>query len=117
MAPERISTVYFINPSLSLCFRMYIPLPLPGNAYRHVPAATNTSNRIVGGVIFYTLRVVLKESVRVGVFPLISLLGNSSINTFPLQRRITAIHALSTQSRQLYNDLLQLLAGLSSKMV
>jgi hypothetical protein len=35
----------------------------------HVPAATNTHKRIVEGVVFYTARVVSKESLWVCVYP------------------------------------------------
>jgi hypothetical protein len=57
---------------------------------KHVPAATNTrdNRRIVGRVIFYAVRVLLKESLWVSLCLPLSLLGNNSIKTFPGQRRI-----------------------------
>jgi hypothetical protein len=82
MAPEPISTVYFINP---------FPLIVAGQRLRkHVTAGTNTYNHIrtVGRVVFYTVRVVPRgESVGLFVYPL-SLLGNGSLSFVPRQRRI-----------------------------
>jgi hypothetical protein len=110
MAPDPISTAYFINPShKSVCLYVY-SLSLLGKGWvkcippfiarqrlgRHVPAAANTRNsrrivgrvylwvclcialsllfnsvktfpwegRIVGGVVFYAVRVVTKEGRR-----------------------------------------------------
>jgi hypothetical protein len=56
---------------------------------KHFPAATNTHNniRIVGRVIFYAVRVLPKREY-VGLSVCLSLLGNSSVKTFPLQRII-----------------------------
>jgi hypothetical protein len=63
MAPEPISTAYFIN-SFRLCVCKCIPLIVARQRLsRHFLAATNTGNnrRIVGGVVFYVVRVVSKE--------------------------------------------------------
>jgi hypothetical protein len=57
---------------------------------KHVPAATNIRNntRIARHVIFCAVHVLLKETVQVCLCILLRLLGNNSIKTFPLQRRI-----------------------------
>jgi hypothetical protein len=57
---------------------------------RHVPVATNTRNnsRIPGGAVFYTVRVVWKESLWVCLCMPPSLLGNGTVNTLLRQRRI-----------------------------
>jgi hypothetical protein len=57
---------------------------------RHIPVAMNTRNNriIVGGIVFYTVRVVSKESLRVCLWIILWLLGNGSVNTSPRQRRI-----------------------------
>jgi hypothetical protein len=55
MAPEPISTEYFINPShQSVCLYVYLPIVARQRLGRHVTAATNTRNsrRIVGRVVF-----------------------------------------------------------------
>jgi hypothetical protein len=59
-------------------------IPLFGARQRlskHVPSAMNTCNnrRIVGRVIFYTVRALSKESLCIHL----SLLGNNKVNTFP----------------------------------
>jgi hypothetical protein len=75
---------------------------------RHVPAATNTHNRrLVGGVVFYAVRVLSKESLGVCLCIPLPLLGNSSVNTFPRQWRIVtgaafyAVRVISKKSRRL----------------
>jgi hypothetical protein len=76
---------------------------------RHVPAATNThNNRIIARtVVFYTVRVVSKESLWVCLCIPLSLLDNGSINTFPRQRKIVggvifyAVRVVSKESRRL----------------
>jgi hypothetical protein len=56
---------------------------------KHFPAATNTRNRrIVGRVIFYSVRVISKESLWVFLYIPLSLLGKNLLMTFPRQRRI-----------------------------
>jgi hypothetical protein len=75
----------------------------------HVPAATNTLNnrRIVGGVVFCTILIILKENLLVCLCIPLSLLGNGSLNTFPRRRRIDggavfyAVHVVSKESRRL----------------
>jgi hypothetical protein len=62
--PESISTANFINIShQSVCLYVYPLIVARQRLGRHVPAAMNTRNnrRIVGGIIFYTVRVVIKE--------------------------------------------------------
>jgi hypothetical protein len=82
MAPEHISTAYFINPShdsLSACVPLLFARQQLG---KHVPAARNTrNNRIIVGRV--SLWVCL-------CIPL-SLLGNNQVKTFPWQRRIVGV--------------------------
>jgi hypothetical protein len=76
---------------------------------KHVPAATNTRNnrRIVGRVIFYSVRVLPKKSLWVCRCIPLSLLGNNSVKTFPRQRIIVggvvfyAVRVVSKESRRL----------------
>jgi hypothetical protein len=87
----------------SLISRMCIcPVITRQQLGRHTPLATNTSNnrRIVGGVIS-------KESVWIRLCIPLSLLGKSSVNTFPRQWRIVEgivfylVHVISKESRWL----------------
>jgi hypothetical protein len=67
MAPEPISTAYFINPSLqSLCQYMYPHIVARQQLGKNITATTNTLNnrRIVGSIIFFAVCVVSKESRR-----------------------------------------------------
>jgi hypothetical protein len=76
---------------------------------KHVPTATNTrkNRRIVGRVILYAIRVLSEESMWVCLCIHPSLVGNSSINTFPRQLRIVggvisyAVPVVSKESRRL----------------
>jgi hypothetical protein len=62
MTPELVLTAYFINPSYQ-CVFMCIPLSLLGNGYvKKLPQQIH--NRIVGHVVFYSVRAVSKESRR-----------------------------------------------------
>jgi hypothetical protein len=63
MAPEPISTAYFINSSnLSVCVS---PVVARQRLRKNVTEVTNTrNNRIVGRVIFCAVRVLSKESRR-----------------------------------------------------
>jgi hypothetical protein len=66
MAPEPISTTYFINPShQSVCLYVYPPIVAKQLLGKHVPAAMNTFNniRIAGRVLFCASRVISKESL------------------------------------------------------
>jgi hypothetical protein len=75
----------------------------------HVPSARNTHNnrRIVGSFVFYTVRIVSKQSLWVCQCITLSLQGKGSVNTFPWQRGIVegvilyAIHVVSKESRRL----------------
>jgi hypothetical protein len=91
MAPEPISTAYYINPSHQ-SVSVYVSRPILARQRlgKHVPAATNTRNnrRIVAWVVFYAVRVVSHKSQWVFLCIPLSLLGNSSANTFPRQRKI-----------------------------
>jgi hypothetical protein len=53
MAPDQISTAYFMNPShQSVC--LYSPIIAGQRLGKHVPAATNTrNNRTVGRIVSY----------------------------------------------------------------
>jgi hypothetical protein len=63
MAPELVSTAYFINPSHeSVC--LYPPNVARQWLGKHVPAATRNNRKNIGGVVFYAVRVVSKESRR-----------------------------------------------------
>jgi hypothetical protein len=79
MAPEPISTAYFINPShqsVSVCVYLLSllgkgsvkcipPFVARQRLGKNVTAATNTHNRrIVGRIVLYAVRVVLNESGR-----------------------------------------------------
>jgi hypothetical protein len=88
MAPEPLSTAYFINP-ISLCACICIPpIVTRQRLSKHFPAATNTHNRRIGRVVFCAVRVVSKESLWVCLCISLSLLGNGLVNTFLRQRRI-----------------------------
>jgi hypothetical protein len=67
IAPESISTAYFINPShQTVCLYVYPPIVARQRLGKNVTAATNKRNnrRIVGRVVFCMVRVVSKESRR-----------------------------------------------------
>jgi hypothetical protein len=57
---------------------------------RQFPSATNASNnrRMVGGIDFYTARVVSRDSLWVCLCTTLYLIGNGSVNTFSWHRRI-----------------------------
>jgi hypothetical protein len=67
MAPESISTAYFIiNPSISLCVCMRIlPIIARQQLGKHIPTATNTLNNriIVGCTVFCAVCIISKESL------------------------------------------------------
>jgi hypothetical protein len=61
MAPEPISTAYFINPSHhSVCLYVYPPIVASKALVKHYRGNEYTLNirRIVGGVVSYAARVV-----------------------------------------------------------
>jgi hypothetical protein len=64
MAPEPISTAYFIN--MSVCLYVYPPIVARQRLGKMLPLHEYTRNKriIVGGVIFYAVRVLSKESRR-----------------------------------------------------
>jgi hypothetical protein len=110
MAPEPISTAYFINPShQSVCLYVHPSIVARQKLGKHVPAETYIRNnrRIVRGVVFYTVRVVSKKILWVCLRIPLLLLGNGSVNTFPGQRKIVgsmvfyAVHFVSKESRRL----------------
>jgi hypothetical protein len=76
---------------------------------KHVPAATNTrwNRRIIERVIFYTARVLSKDSLWVCLCIPLPLLGKTSVKTFSRQQRILggvvfyAVHVLSKENRRL----------------
>jgi hypothetical protein len=101
-------TSWHLSPSRSvlhksLCLYVYPPIIARQRLGKHVSAATSTRNNksTVGRVIFYAVRVLSKESV----YPL-SLLGNISVETFPMQRSIAggvvfyAVRVVSKESKQ-----------------
>jgi hypothetical protein len=73
--------------------------------YVIVPKNTRSSARIVGRIVLYA-GLVSKESLWLCV-PLLSLLGNGSLNTFPQKRRIVGrvvfyvVHVISKESGRL----------------
>jgi hypothetical protein len=93
MAPEPISTVYFINSShQSVCLYVYSPYGCYATAREHV-IATNTRNRreLLDALFLYEVRFVSEENLWVFLFIPLSLLVNSSVNTFLRERRIGGI--------------------------
>jgi hypothetical protein len=91
MSPEPVSTAYFINPShQSVCLYVYPPIVTRQRLGKHVPAAMiiRKNRRIIGRVVFCTVRVVLKERLWVCLCINLSLPGNGSVNTFQRQGRI-----------------------------
>jgi hypothetical protein len=107
MAPEPISTACFTNPfHPSVCLYVY-PLSLLGNGpVNTFPRQRIYKTRILGSVVFYAVRFVLKVSLCVCLCTPLSLLGNGSVNTFPRQRIAVGVvfytfrHA-SKESKQL----------------
>jgi hypothetical protein len=78
MAPEPISTAYFINPSRkSLCLCVYPHIIARQALSKHVPAAKNTL------AVFCAVRVVSKESLCI---PL-SLPGSGSVKHVPAAKK------------------------------
>jgi hypothetical protein len=63
MAPEPISTAYFINPSQQ---SVYMCIVTGQRLCKQVPEAKNVhdSRRIVEGVVIYTVHVVSKEGMQ-----------------------------------------------------
>jgi hypothetical protein len=84
LSPSQRRTSYI--PLISLCLYVYPPIVARQRLGIYVTATTNTGNkrRISGGVVFYAMNVVSKESLCNPV----SLLGNGSLNTFPWQQSI-----------------------------
>jgi hypothetical protein len=79
MVPEPISTAYFISPShRPVCPYVYLLIVARQRLGSHVPEPTNTRNSriIVGGIVFYVVHVMSKESLLVCLCITISLLGN-----------------------------------------
>jgi hypothetical protein len=106
MEPKSISMAYFINFPISQCVCMCIHLIVARQRLgKNLPAAKNTCNnrRIVGGVVFYTVPVVSRESLCVHLL----LLGNGSLNTCQRQRRFVvgvvfyAVRVVSKKSKRL----------------
>lgn len=79
VARKRLGSVY-----------VYPPFGVTQRLGKHVLTAKNTRNnrRIFGRVIFFAVHVLSKESPWVCLCTPLSLLGNSSAKTFPLQRNI-----------------------------
>jgi hypothetical protein len=111
-ASEPISTTYFINLfHQSVCLHMYLRNVVRQMLSKHIPTETNTLNkrRIVEGVVLYAVLIVSKKCLWVcgSVLCRPILLGNGSVKTFLLQRRIVgrvvfcAVRVLSMESRQL----------------
>jgi hypothetical protein len=85
MAPEPISTSYFINP-FRLCVCMCItPSAARQRLGKHVLEATNTCNnrKVVDHVVFCVVRVASKDSLWVCLCIPLSLLGNGSCKHVP----------------------------------
>jgi hypothetical protein len=65
LAPEAISTTYFVNPSYqSVCLHVYPSLVARQRLGKTLPQHEYTCNnrRIAGRVVLYAVRVVSKES-------------------------------------------------------
>jgi hypothetical protein len=96
VAPEPISTTYFVNPShQSVCLYVYSSIVAGQRLGKTVTAATNIHNnrRIVGRVGFNTVRVVSKESRRL-VLP--------GISCFLTQNKFVYIHQIQICSIPCY---------------
>jgi hypothetical protein len=83
---------------------VYPRVSLLGNG--SVDTNTRNNRKFVGSIVFYTIRVVSKESLWVCLCIPLSLLGNGSVNTLPRQRRIVGdvvlytFHVVSKESRR-----------------
>jgi hypothetical protein len=104
MAPEPISTAYFIDASHQ-SVRLYVYAD--GNvSVKTLPRQrihTHASRIIVGRVLFCAVRVVSKESLWICLCIPLSFLGNGSVNTFPRQRGIVGgvvFYAVSVVSKE-----------------
>jgi hypothetical protein len=66
MASEPISTAYFKNPShQSVCLCVCICIPKVARQRYRYNEFTKNNRRHIGTIVFYTVRVVSKESVRI----------------------------------------------------
>jgi hypothetical protein len=84
MAPEPISTAYFVNPSRQFICMFIPPFFARQRLGKHVPAAKSTRNNRsdVWCVILCAVRILSKESLWVCLCIPLPLLGNSSVNSF-----------------------------------
>jgi hypothetical protein len=116
MAPEPISTTYFINLSRkSVCLYVYssfffFVVIARQQVEKHVPVVTNKRNNrwTVGRIVIYQVRVLTKwDSVKVCLCIPLSLLGNNSVKKFPRQGSFVggvvfyAVQAVSKETRRL----------------
>jgi hypothetical protein len=90
MAPEPISMAYFLNPSHQcVCLYVYPPIIARQRLDMQFPKEkTRNNRRIVQCIVFDAARVVSDKSLWVCLCIPLSLLDNSSVNTFPYQWRI-----------------------------
>jgi hypothetical protein len=69
MAPEPISTAYFVNPShRSVCLYVYPPIVAGKGLGKHVPTTNTDNNRIVGHFVSFAVHVMKGESVGLFVY-------------------------------------------------
>jgi hypothetical protein len=89
MAPELISTVYFINPSRQCVCVCILPTVARKWLCKQFPASANTrsNRRTVRCIVFYAVCVISKESLWVFLHTPSSLPDKGWVNMFPLQRR------------------------------
>jgi hypothetical protein len=96
MAAEPISTAYFINPfHLFVCLYVY-----PTIVARQWPLNTfplqriHATEEIIGYGLFYTIRIVSKESLWVWLRIPLLLLGNGSVNIPAVMKNYWRSHFL-----------------------
>jgi hypothetical protein len=78
----------------SVCVSVCVSHPIVARQQigKHFPTAKNTrNNRSVGRVVFYAVRVVIKESLWACLCNPLSLLGNGSIDTFTRQQILCGV--------------------------
>jgi hypothetical protein len=117
MAPEPISTAYFINSShqsVSVCVSL---LSLSGNdSVDTFPRQRIHNNRrIVGHVVVYVIHILPKGSLWVSLCIPASFLCHNSVNTFPQQREIfgdIVFYAVRVVSKETWRLVLTRTSGL-----
>jgi hypothetical protein len=60
---HHLNGVLYKSPTHRPCLYVYPPIVARQRLGKHVPAVKNTYNRCIGGVVFYTIRAVSKETM------------------------------------------------------